>query len=100
MKNESYGHSLTKKARKAIYNISYKLKQGNITAHDIDLNKSIIEQIFQKIQSKNDKNYYDDLISKLKRSKAEKILKELIVNRKIYYYSEELLNEREAKILG
>ena len=82
------------------WHINYKLSKGNFLAHDIDLNKPIIEQIFQKIQSKNNENYYDDLISRLKASKAEKILKQLIVNRKKYYYSEKLVEEGDPKILS
>ena len=61
-----------------MYKIYNKLNYGNALAHDINLNNSIIEKIFQKIKSKTDENYFDDLISDLKTTKAEKILKALI----------------------
>ena len=96
LEDESFDHELIYKIKNAIF----KLNNENALDHGIDLNSSIIEQIFQKIKSEKDGNYFDDLISKLKTTNAEKLLKDMIINSQKYYYSEDILNEEETKILA
>ena len=95
-----YDKPLIKKVKSALFKVYNKLKFGNGQAHDINLNTSILDQIFEKIKSPKDGNYYDDLIAKFRKTKAEKIMKELIINRKKYFKSPNQLEEIEKKIVS
>lgn len=78
---KKYDADLIKKMESVIYNIYKKLKVGNKFAHNIDLNSSIIEQLFE-ITTDNDDKYENLKEILLSKTNIDPILKQLIENRK------------------
>ena len=85
--------------KSVIYNIYKKLKVGNKLAHNIDLNSSIIEQLFE-ITTDNDDKYENLKGVLLEKTNINLILKQLIENRKSNYFKQNKLLINESKIIG
>lgn len=93
-----YDKNLIKNINNFLYKISKKLEEGNESAHEIDLNRSIMEQIIDVLKQKSNDNTFDYLKTKFKVTNADQILKELMINRRNNYYMQEKLIENEKEI--
>ena len=91
LKSNSYDKSLVKKLKSSIYSAYNKLSVGNHLAHAINLNSSILDQLFEKIKEPKNDNNFNGLKEKFKSTKAEKVLKDLIYKRRYLYHIPEHL---------
>ena len=98
---KKYDIKLIKLLKSAVYNFYKKYKSGNDLAHSMDLNRSIIEQLFQIIKPKDDKDKYSNLETILKdKMNIESLMKKIIMNRKENYFLKDILFENDRIILS
>ena len=80
--SDLYDQSLIKKIKATLFIVYKKLDSGNSLAHNINLDRSIIDQVFETIRTKSNENYLNELISWFKKGNGDQFMKELIMNRK------------------
>ena len=80
--SDLYDQSLIKKIKSTLFIVYKKLNSGNSLAHNINLDRSIIDQVFETIRTKSNENYLNELISWFKKGNGDQFMKELIMNRK------------------
>ena len=90
---------LIKNIKFIIYNVFKKLHLGNGLAHDINLNRSFIEQMFELIKDKANEDRLEETKLEFKKTNMEEIIKELIIVRKNNYNKAEDVKEREEQIV-
>lgn len=94
--SDDYDKNLAQNSINFMDELYDKIDSGNYAAHHLDLDSSVLDQIFTHI----DKNkIYDTFRNKLKYGcKAEKTIKELIKNREDNFLDKDKLKEEEKKI--
>lgn len=80
--SDLYDQSLIKKIKATLFIVYKKLDSGNSLAHNINSDRSIIDQVFETIRTKSNENYLNELQSWFKKWGGDQFMKELIMNRK------------------
>lgn len=93
---KEYDSSLVQNSIDFMDELYYKNESGNFAAHHLDLNASVLDQIFEYIDKTGK---YEYLKKKLKSvNRLDKILKDLIQNREDNFCDRKQLKEEEEKI--
>jgi len=91
-----YDKQLLEGTQEFISNFCNKIDLGNFIAHKLDLNISILDQIFEIVDKKKKYNKVKLLLKK--KTNADTIIKKLVKNRETNFLNKKLLKSEEAKI--
>lgn len=93
--NDKVNSKIKEQIIKLLEKIYEKLIFGNVSAHSININKPIIEQIFDII---GNKKKYNKIIEKINGINMNEIIVELMSQRNEYFFDKNLLNKSEQDI--
>ena len=89
-KSKEFDKNLVDKTKQFMNFISYKVNLGNVSAHNVNMDASIIDQIFDLFDRKN---HCENFKNKLKKStNADEIIKKLVKN-----YEDNFFNKTKLK---
>mgnify|MGYP006873058738 CR=1 FL=1 len=94
--SKEYDPQLLSSFKEFISNFTHKVDLGNLMAHKMNLDISILDQIFELLDKK--KKYENVKLFLKKNTNADTIIKELVKNREKNFLNKKLLKDEEAKI--
>ena len=94
--SKEYDPQLLSSFQEFMSNFTHKVDLGNLMAHKMNLDISILDQIFELLDKK--KKYENVKLFLKKNTNADIIIKELVKNREKNFLNKKLLKDEEAKI--
>ena len=98
-KSKDYNQHLIKNIKFILYTVFKKLNIGNEFAHNVDLNSSIVDQMFELIKDNDNEEKLKETKIEFQKTNMDRVIKKLIQVRKENYNKPIEVRENEEKIV-
>ena len=96
-KSKDYNQHLIKNIKFILYTVFKKLNIGNEFAHNVDLNSSIVDQMFELIKDNDNEEKLKETKIEFQKTNMDRVIKKLIQVRKENYNKPIEVRENEEK---
>ena len=96
-KSKDYNQHLIKNIKFILYTVFKKLNIGNEFAHNVDLNSSIVDQMFELIKDNDNEEKLKETKIEFQKTNMDRVIKKLIQVRKENYNKPIEMRENEEK---